>query len=55
MNSHTYTPKTTTEDLIHSITKNTNTFFEQTKKKPKELLEFMLTKPYSFYSFDMPS
>ena len=38
-------PKSQTEDLLLSITKNCETLIEQTHRKPEETLEFKMLKP----------
>ena len=44
-------PKTETEDLLLSITKNCKTLVQQTHRKPEETLKFKIVKPgESFHS-----
>ena len=45
MNLNMIRPKTQTEDLLLSITKNCETLIEQTHTKPQETLEFKTIKP----------
>ena len=47
-------PKTQTEDLLLSITKNCETLIEQTHTKPQETLEFKMTKPKETFHFKPP-
>ena len=47
-------PKTETEDLLVSITKNCKTLVQQTHRKPKETLEFTITKPRESFQFNQP-
>ena len=47
-------PKTQTEDLLLSITKNCETLIEQTHKKPEETLEFKMIKPKETFHFRPP-
>ena len=47
-------PKTKTEDLLLSITKNCGTLVEQTHTKPQEVLEFKMTKPRERFPFISP-
>ena len=45
MNLNMIRPKTETEDILLSITKNCQTLVHQTHRKPEETLEFKMTKP----------
>ena len=54
MNLKMITPKNKTEDLLLSITKNCETFIEQTHRKPEETLEFKMTKPREIFHFTPP-
>ena len=47
-------PKTQTEDLLLSITKNYQTLFDQTHRKAEETLEFKMTKPKQTFQFNPP-
>ena len=47
-------PKTQTEDLLLSITKNCETLVEQTHTKPQETLEFKMIKPRETFDFKPP-
>ena len=47
-------PKTQTEDLLLSITKNCETLVEQTHTKPQETLEFKMIKPRETFHFKPP-
>ena len=47
-------PKTHTEDLFLSITKNCQALFEQTHRKTEETLEFNNTKSRETFSFEPP-
>ena len=49
-----FKPKTETEDLLLSITKNCETLIDQTHKKPQETLEFKLTKSRESFQFNPP-
>ena len=44
-------PKTQTEDLLLSITKNCETIIEQTHRKPEETMEFKMTKSRETFHF----
>ena len=44
-------PKTETDDLLLSITKDCETLFKQTHRKPQETLEFKLTNPREISHF----
>ena len=52
MNLNMIRPKTETEDLILSITKNCQTLVQQTHRKPKETLEFKMLKPRETIHFN---
>ena len=54
MNLNMIRPKTETEDLLLSITKNCETLFEQTHRKPEEALEFKMIKPRETFLFNPP-
>ena len=54
MNLNMIRPKTQTEDLLLSITKNCETLIEQTHTKPQETLEFKMTKPKETFHFKRP-
>ena len=47
-------PKNKTEDLLLSITKNSQTIIEQTHRKPEKTLEFKVTKPKETFHFKPP-
>ena len=47
-------PKTQTEDLLLSITKNCETLIQQTHRKPEEKLEFKMIKPRQTFHFKPP-
>ena len=51
MNSNMIRPKIETENCLFSVTKNCQTLIEKTRKKPKESLEFKLTKPRETFHF----
>ena len=51
MNLNMIRPKTQTEDLLLSITKNCETLVEQTHTKIQETLEFKTTKPKETFHF----
>ena len=51
MNLSMIRPKTQTEDLLLSITKNCETLIEQTHTKPQETLEFKMIKPKQTFHF----
>ena len=51
MNLNMIQPKTQTEDLLLSITKNCKTLIEQTHRKAEETLEFKMTKPKETFHF----
>ena len=54
MNLNMIRPKTQTEDLLLSITKNCETLIKQTHRKPEETLEFKMTKPREIFHFTPP-
>ena len=54
MNLNMIRPKNETEDLLLSITKNFETLFQQTHKKPEETLEFKMIKPRQTFHFNPP-
>ena len=54
MNLNMIRPKTQTEDLLLSITKNCETLIEQTHTKPQETLEFKMIKPKETFHFKPP-
>ena len=54
MNLNMIRPKTQTEDLLLSITKNCETLVEQTHTKPRETLEFKMIKPRETFHFKPP-
>ena len=47
-------PKSQTEDLLLSITKNCETLINQSHRKPEETLEFKMTKPRETIHFIPP-
>ena len=47
-------PKTETEDLLLSITKNCEMLLEQTHRRPEETLEFKINKPRETFHFKTP-
>ena len=47
-------PKTQTEDLLLSITKNCETLINQVYRKPEETLEFKMTKSKETFHFNPP-
>ena len=47
-------PKTQTEDLLLSITKNCETLIDQTHRKAEETLEFKMIKPRQLFHFKPP-
>ena len=47
-------PKTDTEDLLLSITKNCEKLIEQTHRKPEETLEVKMIKPREIFYFNPP-
>ena len=51
MNLNMIRPKTQTEDLLLSITKNCEILIEQTHRKAEETLEFKMTKPRETFHF----
>ena len=54
MNLNMIRPKTQTEDLLLSITKNCETLIKQTHRKPEETLEFKMTKSRETFHFIPP-
>ena len=54
MNLNMIRPKTETEDLLLSITKNCVTLVQQTHGKPKETMEFKMIKPKETFHFNSP-
>ena len=54
MNLNMITPKSKTEDLLLSITKNCETLIERTYRRPEETLEFIMTKPREIFHFTPP-
>ena len=54
MNLNMIRPKTQTEDLLLSITKNCKTLIEQTHTKLQETLEFKMIKPRETFHFKPP-
>ena len=54
MNLNMIRPKTETEDLLSSITKNCQTLVQQTHRKPEETLEFKELKPREKFHFNPP-
>ena len=54
MNLNMIRPKTQTEDLILSITKNCETSIDQTHRKAEETLEFKMIKPRETFHFKPP-
>ena len=54
MNLNMIRPKTETEDLILSITKNCQTLVQQTHRKPEETLEFNMLKPRETFHINPP-
>ena len=54
MNLNMIKPKTQTEDLLLSITKNCETLIEQTHRKPEETMEFKMTKSRETFHFNPP-
>ena len=51
MNINMIRPKTQTEDLLLSITKNCETLIKQTHRKAEETVEFKMKKIKRNYSF----
>ena len=47
-------PKTMTEGLLPSITKNCETLIKQTHTKPEIMLEFRMVKPRETFHFNLP-
>ena len=54
MNLNMIRPKTQTEDLLLSITKNCETIIEQTHRKAEETLEFKMNKSRETFHFKPP-
>ena len=54
MNINMIRPKTQTEDLLLSITKNCETLIEQTHRKAEEALEFKMVKSRESFHFKPP-
>ena len=54
MNLNITRPKTQTEDLLLSITKNCEMLIEQTHRKAEETLEFKMIKPRETFHFKPP-
>ena len=54
MNLNMIRPKTESEDLLLSITKNCETLIEQTHRKPEEALEFKMIKQRETFHFKTP-
>ena len=54
MNLNMLKPKSGTENLLLSFTKNCETLIEQTKTKPQETLEFKKIKPRETFHFNPP-
>ena len=54
MNLNMIKPKTETEDLLLSISKNCERLVHQTHRRPKETLEFKMLKPRETFHFKPP-
>ena len=54
MNLKMIRPKTETENLLLSITKNCQTLVQQTHRKPEETLEIKMLKPRETFHFNPP-
>ena len=54
MNLSMIRPKTQTEDLLLSLTKNCETLIEQTHRKAEETLEFKMINPREIFHFRPP-
>ena len=54
MNINKNRPKTQTENLFLSITKNCETVIEQSHRKAEETLEFKMIKPREIFLFRPP-
>ena len=54
MNLNMIIPKTQTEDLLLSITKNCETLIKQTHRKAEETLEFKMNKSKQTFHFKSP-
>ena len=55
MNLNMIRPKTETEDLLLSKTKNCEKLIEQTHRKAEQTLEFKLTKSRETFHFNPPT
>ena len=55
MNLDMFKPRKETEELLFSITKNCETFVDQTYRKAEGTLEFKLTKSRESFSSSPPS
>ena len=51
MNLNLIQPKTETEDILPSNTKNCQALFEQSRRKGEETLEFKMNKPRETFHF----
>ena len=54
MNLNMIKPRSETEDLLLSITKNCETLIEQTHRKVERTLEFKMTKPRKTFHSNPP-
>ena len=54
MNLNMIRPKNETEDLLLSLTKNCQTFMEQTHRKEVETWEFKMARPKETFHFRPP-
>ena len=54
MNLKMIRPKTETEDLLLSLTKNCKTLVEQTHRKAEETLEIKMIKSREIFHFNLP-
>ena len=54
MNLNMIRPKIDTEDLVLSITKNSEKLIKQAHTKHEETLKFILTKPWETFLFNPP-
>ena len=54
MNLNMIRPKTGTEDLLLSLTRNCQTIVQQTHGKPEETFEFKMLKPRETFHFNPP-
>ena len=52
MNSNTCQPKNETDELLLSITKNTDSLIKRRQTKPQKILDFKMKKPTETISFD---